>query len=207
MKKLLSLVLCFLLLTVSACASYIETVQAGQPIYQGPGYEYNKSGAVHEKGRYTIVSEQRDAAGRMWGKLKSGAGWVDLSDIRGEVIPPFTVSYADRASVSSDRYDLYIQEDSEYTSWLIFKASQWLENVQLVSFELAEAGLKLSRILHTQPELQSDRPLAAGVVFYGDMTAYGLLCTDIAGEMHCYTVTVSGEDGSLIVNECDLIAF
>lgn len=205
MKKVLILLLCLLLPMAQASASYIETVQAGQPIYAGAGYDHAQRGTVSEKGRYTIVSEERDAAGRLWGKLKSGAGWIDLSDVRGEIIAPLTVAYAQGALPAG--CSMYLQEDSQYVTWLVFNANQRLENVQLVSFAVAEEGLRLDSILYAQPALLPDAPLAAGVVFYGDMTTYGLLCTDSQGAARCYTLSVSGYDGSLVVNECALIAF
>ncbi|MBR5232427.1 MAG: hypothetical protein IKW00_09325 [Clostridia bacterium] len=207
MKKLMILLLALLLFMAQASASYIETVQAGQPIFKGPGYGYARNGAVSEKGRYTIVAEERDEWGNLWGKLKSGAGWIDLSDVRGEVIPLLTAEYTDKASIDREQPDVFLQEDSEYTTWIRFKANQRLENVQLVSFELADAGLKVDRVLHARPVLEAGVPLAAGVVFYGDMTAYGLLCTDFEGKMHCFVLTVSGYDGSLVVNESKLLAF
>ena len=32
-------------------------------------------------GTYTIVEEATDEAGKLWGKLKSGVGWICVSDI------------------------------------------------------------------------------------------------------------------------------
>lgn len=43
-------------------------------IYTGPGYEYSMTGKTTGNGAFTIVEVENG-----WGKLKSGAGWVDLS--------------------------------------------------------------------------------------------------------------------------------
>lgn len=43
-------------------------------IRKGPGTSYPVSGAIKDKGTYTIVQEQSG-----WGKLKSSAGWISLS--------------------------------------------------------------------------------------------------------------------------------
>lgn len=44
-------------------------------IRKGPGTNYPVAGRITNKGTYTIVSEQNG-----WGKLKSGAGWISISD-------------------------------------------------------------------------------------------------------------------------------
>ena len=44
----------------------------------GPGTEYAVNGTVSKDGVYTIVEEARDKNGGLWGKLKSGAGWIKL---------------------------------------------------------------------------------------------------------------------------------
>ena len=62
--------------------SYLERITLGQSIYSGPGYSYSYVRGVEETNNYTIVDEAYDMEGRLWGKLKSGVGWVDLTDIR-----------------------------------------------------------------------------------------------------------------------------
>ena len=49
------------------------------PIYKGPGYEYACVGTVEIAAQYTIVEERYDSWGNLWGRLKSGAGWIALS--------------------------------------------------------------------------------------------------------------------------------
>lgn len=53
---------------------YRVRVKAGQAIHSGPGGEYRKKNQAIKPGVYTIVAEQDG-----WGKLKSGAGWIDLN--------------------------------------------------------------------------------------------------------------------------------
>lgn len=48
------------------------------PIYKGPGYEYACVGTVEIAAQYTIVEERYDSWGNLWGRLKSGAGWIAL---------------------------------------------------------------------------------------------------------------------------------
>ena len=68
--------------TQSYSSSYLQEIYYGQSIYSGPGYNYSYVRGVEETNNYTIVDEAYDTDGRLWGKLKSGVGWVDLTDIR-----------------------------------------------------------------------------------------------------------------------------
>ena len=43
-------------------------------IRKGPGTNYATSGSIKDKGKYTITKIQN----RSWGKLKSGAGWINV---------------------------------------------------------------------------------------------------------------------------------
>ncbi|MCL1916746.1 MAG: peptidoglycan-binding protein [Peptococcaceae bacterium] len=47
-------------------------------IRSGAGTNYIMTGAIEDKGIYTIVEESRGEGARLWGKLKSGAGWISL---------------------------------------------------------------------------------------------------------------------------------
>lgn len=44
-------------------------------IRTGPSTSYEKVGEVHKGDAYTIIEEKNN-----WGKLKSGAGWISLSN-------------------------------------------------------------------------------------------------------------------------------
>lgn len=47
-------------------------------IRKGPGTNYNKTGQFTGKGIFTIVQESKGKGATLWGKLKSGAGWISL---------------------------------------------------------------------------------------------------------------------------------
>jgi N-acetylmuramoyl-L-alanine amidase len=48
-------------------------------IRAGAGTEYNKTSSIKDKGTYTIVGTAKSKDGGTWGKLKSGAGWINIS--------------------------------------------------------------------------------------------------------------------------------
>ena len=47
-------------------------------IRKGPGTNYGKTGRFTGKGVFTIVEESKGSGATLWGKLKSGAGWISL---------------------------------------------------------------------------------------------------------------------------------
>lgn len=47
-------------------------------IRKGPGTNYDKTGQFTGKGIFTIVQESKGEGATLWGKLKSGAGWISL---------------------------------------------------------------------------------------------------------------------------------
>ena len=49
-------------------------------IRKGPGTDYDKTGKQTGKGVFTIVQESIGKGADLWGKLKSGAGWIALED-------------------------------------------------------------------------------------------------------------------------------
>lgn len=47
-------------------------------IRSGPGTNYPLAGSIKDQGCYTILEESTGQGASMWGKLKSGAGWISL---------------------------------------------------------------------------------------------------------------------------------
>lgn len=47
-------------------------------IRSGPSTNYSVVGTIRDRGVYTIVEEAQGTGARLWGKLKSGAGWISL---------------------------------------------------------------------------------------------------------------------------------
>ena len=62
--------------TTTTVSSFKVKVKVdGLNIRKGPGTSYAKVGCITDKGVYTIVETNGN-----WGKLKSGAGWINISD-------------------------------------------------------------------------------------------------------------------------------
>lgn len=63
----------------TALQEYKVRITANSLNYRaGPGTNYAVNGTISKGGVYTIVEEAKDKNGGLWGKLKSGAGWISL---------------------------------------------------------------------------------------------------------------------------------
>ena len=98
----------------------------------------------------------------------------------------------------------YTLEESEYTEYLAFWAGEPVTDFHLQAMQLAESGYIPDALLYAQDEVIPEEPVVAGVVFYGDMTGYGICFFDAAGNPHQYAVTLSGMDGSPELREMSL---
>jgi uncharacterized protein YraI len=84
MKRSSIVLLAFILFIMLLCtgaqaASYTMSLGKNVEIYSGPGFAYGFVKTVGVDGVYTIVKEAYCTDGYLWGKLKSGVGWVRLS--------------------------------------------------------------------------------------------------------------------------------
>ena len=169
--------------------SYI-TVRIEDPltqIYAGPEF---KSGSV------ALVEEAVDADGNVWGRLKSGAGWVCLTD------PPLAPIYADYAEETFNAYHAYWSDEVDFITSIGFTPTETLTDVQFGVLDWFEREqYTMSEVLYTMDELDPDRCFLAQVVFWGDMTTYGISFTDADGETRHYAISISGMDGSLLCTE------
>lgn len=56
----------------------VQVSIANLNIRKGPGTNYDRTGQFTGKGIFTIVQETMGEGATLWGKLKSGAGWISL---------------------------------------------------------------------------------------------------------------------------------
>lgn len=100
----------------------------------------------------------------------------------------------------------YILDENEYTRYILVSITEHsvnekFTNVRLISMTLGENGMEPDQVHYTFPELTHEKPLLIGVVFYGDMTTYGLMFTDENGNEYGYMVYESGKDGSVCLQQ------
>ncbi|MBE6631930.1 MAG: M56 family metallopeptidase [Ruminococcaceae bacterium] len=118
-----------------------------------------------------------------------------------ESIPaqPITAAEINRDKAEQINAHRYVHDENEYTRYILINTNEKIYNVRFTSMDLTEAGMQIADELFTLSELSSEKPLLVGVVFYGDMTSYGLLFTDTDGNDYKYIVYESGKDGSVVV--------
>ena len=65
--------------TTAAFKPYVVKVTTDAlNVRTGPGTGYVKVMTIRDRGKYTIVEEQTGKGAKLWGRLKSGAGWIAL---------------------------------------------------------------------------------------------------------------------------------
>lgn len=88
----------------------------------------------------------------------------------------------------------YSVEEGEYTRYLLIRPYQAIQSLRLTSIPVEV--ISYTNELYSLDQL--DKPLVLGLVFYGDLTTYGLSFTDAEGMEHHYSIYKSGEDGSIL---------
>ena len=180
--------------TVPVFSEYILRIEDPETmLYAGPGFLAGAAQMVGEAGAYTIVEEAKDADGNHWGKLKSGAGWICLTE------PALAPIYADYAPEDFNAYHAYWCDEADYITSIGFTPAERLIDVKFGLLDWFETeSWQMSEVLYTMDELTPERTFLAQVVFWGDMTTYGISFTDADGTQRHFAVSISGKDGSLI---------
>lgn len=165
-------------------------------IYAGPAFLSGAVAMVEEAGTYTIVEEAQDRDGNTWGRLKSGAGWICLTE------PALAPIYADYAAESFNAYHAYWSDETDYITAIGFTPAEKLTNVRFGLLDWFETeSWQMAEELYTVDEIDPDHAFLAQVVFWGDMTTYGISFTDADGAERHFAVSISGKDGSLVCQE------
>ena len=137
-----------------------------------------------------------DRDGNLWGRLKSGLGWVCLTE------PALAPIHADYAPEDFNGYHAYWSEETDYITSVGFTPTQTLTDVKFGLLDWFETeSWQMSETLYTIDEMDPDHAFLAQVVFWGDMTTYGISFTDAEGAARHYAVSISGRDGSLVCTE------
>lgn len=168
------------------------------PVFEGPSYDDVYKQTIGKDGVYTITEETVDTEGNKWGRLKSGIGWIDMSLQEKYSNSPIVISH-----IYEDigEYEEYIADDSEFTEKIAFVANEKLTDVRFLSLTHDGINLVEDKILYEINELTPDKAFVLGVVFYGDMTTYGVSFRDEDGLNHLYSIYTSGRNGSLVWEE------
>ncbi len=179
----------------------IKVSRTFSQIFEGAGYDYGYAGTM-QSGTYTIVEEARDDEGNLWGKLRSGVGWVNIDDAAENAEQPLAAAYAEENLLDDVSYEEFSSDESESSTKLIFRSNEAITDVKFSLLEIGNDGqYEVASELYALSELTSDDAFVASVAFYGDMTAYGVSFTDADGQARNYAASISGRNGSLTWEE------
>lgn len=168
-------------------------------VWNGPGYDYTFVDTVRTATVYTIVAEVPDTEGNMWGLLKSGLGWVDLSLLAQEKAQPPIISanFSDADQVA-DKNNHHYQGEVPGTAFTVYI----YETVKDMTFcsVYYEEELVYGEPLFSLDTWTPDKAFVADAHFPGDMSMYAIRFTDSAGAEHTYLIGISGRNGALYLS-------
>lgn len=174
----------------------LKLQRADFPIYKGDGYETGIAGYVNEPGTFTIVEESQDCGGNRWGKLKSGAGWVDVTQAEKEAArgPVIEILPVTDEILNKGEYLRYAFTSDPYTQKILLKANVNLVKVELLTFELTDRLMEQTPS-HTMDSWKGGEMLLIEASFPGDMSTYGVRVTDGDGVVYRFHIweNLSGE--------------
>lgn len=181
---------------------YVQSISAGQSIFAEPHYDSGIAMVLGENGIFTIVEEAVDNEGNLWGKLKSGIGWVDLTEIQQKLQEGILISanYADDQLLSRGNYHHYVC-GREFSVPIAFRAGEKLRDIVLFYYEMCDEGYRAGEDFYTLAELTEQMPLVAELDFPGDMTSYGIRFVDENGKTHVFRICQSLRNGALELQE------
>lgn len=172
-----------------------------QGIYKEPSYDSSKVGMVIIPTVYTIVDEATDYEGILWGKLKSGIGWVDLDSISAfdGKVPLVTANFADLNRIEEPFEAFYPAERYDWGILVDIRVTAPVTDVKLLMLEPLDYT-----VYEEYCYLGGLEPLQAFVTelyFSGDFTTYGLSLIDEQGMERIFAIAQSGRNGELVVWE------
>lgn len=116
---------------------------------------------------------------------------------------PITLESITKDAVNETEHHVFIKEESEYTQYLLLKPSEELSDINLTLMKLTDEGIVPGEKLYTLDKLNVEKSLVVGVVFYGDLTTYGLSFKGVSGNECNYIIYTSGKDGSVILERAE----
>lgn len=181
--------------------AYTVTLDAWVPVCNVPNEaDAVCTGIIGEDGVYTIVDEVMDDSGSIWGRLKSGAGWVNLTYVRTMGRPQVTAYFADVIDEIGAEVCDCIVDDSDDGVRIAFRANALLRDVEFTALQCGDT-YEVEETHFWLDFMEAGDWFVASVVFYGDMTTYGFSFVDEAGEPRTYAVSLSGMNGEPVLYE------
>lgn len=97
-------------------------------------------------------------------------------------------------------------EESEYQSVIMFKAKGKANNFKFLSISVSDINddgslIYDEKVLYSVDGFSENKPIVISMTFIGDLPNYAVSYEDEKGNTHKYTVSLSGQDGSVVLSE------
>ena len=117
-----------------------------------------------------------------------------------------SAAWAEDELLDHEAYDRYAGEDASDAETVVFCTDKEITNFKVLELSLESADEEgnitfSAKSLYKQKELTPECPLLVTMPFYGSIPNWGIAYTDIDGTRHTLSVSVSGMDGSLLLEE------
>lgn len=177
--------------------AYLLTVKNhDELIFDEPTYDGRCVGTVRQAGVYTIVEEVTDDESNRWGRLKSGAGWLDLTQVEENNAAELLMTAAELTYALESPY-LQASQPTEHSIALIFHAYDRLVNVRLYSLAYDGETYEPAEPMYVAEEMDATQPMVAHLEFSGDLTMFGVSFQDASGNFHHYRISTNGRNNAI----------
>lgn len=114
--------------------------------------------------------------------------------------------WADNSLPAGAAYDEFVADTTKPQSRILFSTDSTVTKFKVLGLQLKEVDPQgkitfTEEELYKQESLTPQRPLLVVLTFYGDLPHYGISYLDEKGQVKKYSVQISGEDGTLILND------
>ncbi len=160
------------------------------------------------QGFYTIASDQFSLAAILNCPMEAMEGYghrlTQLMDtLKFDNDPPVSGRLVDEMDPEWLSFEA---ADDEYALPVLFRASEAVQNFQVLALDFPSISDDgeidfPSEVLYELPELTPEQPLCVTLTFPGDVPSNGISYVDAEGNVRCFSVSLSGMDGSLVVSE------
>ena len=170
----------------------IKITRADLPHFRGAGYETGFTEYLRTPGTYTVLEEARDSFGNLWGRMKSGAGWLDLTRLEKEEAAAPLISITQELPTGS-YHNCTISSDT-YAAQITLLTKETVTNVEVFFLDCTD-GYRETAVQYHLDTWTPDTPLLVTAAYYGDMSVYAVRVTDSDGFIHRYAIweNLSGE--------------
>lgn len=156
-----------------------------------------KISQILPKGTFTIVKETYDADGHHWGKLKSGVGWICLTEVQ-ENRAPVQITAATNSFLKSGTYTKHGNVSGQYTIPVRLHGLEKLTSIAVYNVDF-DSGKKTGSAIVKKETLKEGNSMVIWLDFPMDFNTYEIHFTNASGTKYKYQIAenLSGE-GELI---------